>query len=100
MTGYSDSKANLKALERRGVLLLAVLICLPLLAQETGISGRVSDPSNAVIANVAVTATAEDGTNISTATNAAGLYQFPGLRAGDYRLRFLMYPALHQPNGL
>src|SRR5580658_2456162 len=70
------------------VLLFAVLICLPLLAQQTGISGRVTEASNAVIANVVVTATAEDATKVTTTTNGAGLYQFPGLRAGTYRLRF------------
>jgi len=88
MTGVSSSTANVKALKRVRILLFAVLICLPLLAQQTGISGRVGDPSNAVIANVRVTATADDGTNVSTTTNATGLYQFPGLRAETYRLRF------------
>jgi hypothetical protein len=87
MTGVSGSNSHLKAHKRLDVLLIALLICQPLLAQQTGISGRVADPSNAVIANVTVTATAEDGTNVTTTTNAAGLYQFPGLRAKTYRLR-------------
>jgi hypothetical protein len=69
-------------------LLLTALVCLPLLAQQTGISGRVSDPSNATVANVAVTATADDGTKVTTTSNKDGLYQFPGLRAGNYLLRF------------
>src|SRR5580700_6668942 len=88
MTGVSNANAKLRALKRFNVLLLSVLICLPLLAQQTGISGRVGDPSSAVIANVRVTANAEDGTSVSTTTNATGLYQFPGLRAETYRLRF------------
>ena len=88
MICHSGSNGNLKALKRLSLSLLAVWICLPLFAQETGISGRVGDPSNALIANVSVTATGEDGTKVTTTTNATGLYQFPGLRAGNYRLRF------------
>jgi hypothetical protein len=51
----------------------------------------VNDPSNAVVANVSVTAASEDGTKVVTTittTNTSGLYQFLGLRAGIYRLRF------------
>jgi hypothetical protein len=69
-------------------LAVVSIACPPLAAQQTGISGRVVEPSNAVIPNVAVTATGEDGTKLTTLTNATGLYQFPGLRAGTYRLRF------------
>jgi len=86
MIGFSES--NLKAWKLVGVLLLAVLVSMPLFAQQTGISGRVSDPSNAVVANVTVTATGADGTKVTTTTNASGQYQFPGLRAADYKLRF------------
>jgi hypothetical protein len=84
MTGTSGS--NKQRISFR--FLLAVSICLPLYAQQTGITGRVSDPSNAVVAGVTVTATAEDGTKVTTTSNATGLYQIPGLRAGNYRLRF------------
>ena len=79
MTGNSSSNRN---------LILAFLICLPAFAQQTGISGRVTEATNAVIANAVVTASAADGTKISTTTNSTGLYQFPGLRAGSYKLRF------------
>jgi hypothetical protein len=48
----TNSKASLKALKRINTMLLAVLMCLPLFAQQTGISGRVTEASNAVIANV------------------------------------------------
>jgi len=88
MTGNPSSHANLKTPMRFSMVLLAALTCLPLFAQQTGISGRVGDPSKAAIANVIVTATGEDGTKVATTTNSAGLYQFPGLRAGSYRLRF------------
>jgi len=75
-------------LKRMAISLLAVFICLPLLAQQTGISGRVSDPSNATVANVTVTATLPNGTKVTTTTNAGGQYQFPGLAAGDYKIRY------------
>jgi len=88
MTGNSLSNMYLKALRRLCVLLAAVSICVPLYAQQTGISGRVSDPSNAMVTNVTVSATGEDGTKSTTTTNTTGLYQFPGLRAGSYKLRF------------
>jgi len=77
---------NLLAL--RAALSVISIGSLPLIAQQTGISGRVGESSNAVIPNVAVTVTGEDGTKLSTVTNATGLYQFPGLRAGTYKLRF------------
>lgn len=57
-------------------------------AQQTGIGGRVSEATGAVIPSVMVSATGEDGTKSSTMTNPTGLYQFPGLRAGNYRVRF------------
>ena len=88
MAGSSGSNKHLKTLKRLSILLFAVLICLPAFAQQTGISGRVGDASSAVMANVVVTAVGEDGTKFTTTTNATGLYQFPGLRAGTYRLRF------------
>ncbi len=63
------------------------MTCLPLLAQQTGLTGRVSDPSSATVVGALVSATADDGTKSSTTTNADGLYQFPGVRAGTYTLR-------------
>lgn len=66
----------------------ATFASVPLLAQQTGITGRLADPSAAVIADAKVTATGEDGSRIETVTNGQGLYQFPGLRAAKYVLRF------------
>jgi hypothetical protein len=43
------------------LLRAAMLVCLPLMAQQTGITGRVADPSGATIANAKVTASGEDG---------------------------------------
>ena len=67
---------------------LLVLMCWPAHAQETGINGRVSDPSNAVVAGVKITASGESGSKFSTVTSNNGLYQFPTLRAEPYVLRF------------
>jgi hypothetical protein len=70
------------------LLCAAMLVCLPLLAQQTGITGRVADPSGATIANAKVTASGEDGSNFDTTTNSQGLFQFPAVRATKYVLRF------------
>ena len=81
--------SNFKLFGRGGAALaLMVLASVPVLAQQTAIIGHVSDPSNASVANVKVTATAVDGSVASTSTNAAGLYQLPALRVGTYTLRF------------
>jgi Carboxypeptidase regulatory-like domain/TonB dependent receptor len=56
-------------------------------AQQTGIGGRVTDPSGAVISQAKVTATGADGSKFLTTTNAQGLYQFPALRAAAYVIR-------------
>src|ERR1700752_1291727 len=68
--------------------LLTMLGCVELLAQQTGISGRVTDPSKASIADGVVKATGDDGSKFATTTNAQGMYQFPALRAAQYVLRF------------
>jgi len=56
--------------------------------QQTGISGRISDPSGPIVSDVKMSARAQDGTAVSTLTNREGLYQFPALRAETYLLRF------------
>jgi hypothetical protein len=58
-------------------------------AQTLGsITGKVRDPSGAVMPNASVTVT-NTATNASrsTATNNAGLYVFPDLVPGDYDAR-------------
>jgi len=70
---------------------LAILFLLTAgfsLAQQTGISGRITDPSAASIDAAVVTATADDGAKIKTISNSQGLYQFPTLRAAKYVIRF------------
>jgi hypothetical protein len=58
------------------------------LAQQTTITGRLTDPSNASLSNAIVSAAAEDGTKTETVTNTQGIYQIPGVRAAKYVLRF------------
>jgi Carboxypeptidase regulatory-like domain/TonB dependent receptor len=61
---------------------------IPLMAQQTGINGRLTDPSNATVAGALVTAAGGDSSKFATTTNAQGVYQFPALRAAQYTLRF------------
>jgi len=71
------------------VLTLALLIGAPVWGQTLSeIVGEVKDASGAVIpgANVTVTNTATN-TSRSVVTNEAGLYAFPALVPGPYRLR-------------
>jgi len=71
------------------VLLGAVLTGGPLLAQSTfgTILGAVTDPNGALMPGAQVTLTHQE-TNITRqgATNEAGLYEFPNLVPGTYRL--------------
>ena len=63
-----------------------------LLAQSAGtgaLTGTVTDPSNAVVPNVAVTVTnTETGQVRSTTTGADGAYRFSLLTPGTYRVKF------------
>jgi hypothetical protein len=74
-------------MRERLVFVFALTAALAL-AQQTSITGRLTDPSNAVMTNVVVTASADDGTKLATHTNGQGMYQIPGVRAGKYVLRF------------
>ncbi len=76
-------------------LLSALAICgvlIPVLyAQETvnnaSISGRVTDPSGAVIQNARVTARQTDtGLTVSTLTGRDGRFRFPYLKIGPYEI--------------
>jgi len=73
-----------------GVLLLAAWAGSPLWAQSTfgTILGTVTDPNGAVMPGAQVTLTHQE-TNIArqATANEAGLYEFPSLVAGTYRLQ-------------
>ena len=74
-------------------LVQVVFICLffGCLAQAQGvgasgdITGTVTDPSNAVVANATITVTnAERGIKRTDTTDALGVYRFPGVQPGAY----------------
>lgn len=71
---------------------LLVVLAPSLMAQTAGmgaLTGRVTDPSGAVVANVTVTATSVDnGQTRSTTTGTYGTYKLEGLAAGNYRVKF------------
>src|ERR1039458_597717 len=71
---------------------LLVVLAPSLMAQTAGIgalTGRVTDPSGAVVANVTVTATSVDnGQTRSVTTGTDGTYKLDGLPAGNYRVKF------------
>jgi hypothetical protein len=73
-------------------LLLAgslVVLAVPAVAQKITalIRGTVTDPSSAVIAGAEVTVTNEDtGLTRSVTTNSAGIYAFPELPVGSYKI--------------
>jgi len=72
------------------ILLTAVVAC----AQTEGarISGRVTDPTDAVIAGAECRITnLETNVSITTTTNQDGIYVIPGLRPATYRLLFGTY---------
>jgi len=53
------------------------------------LTGKVTDPSGAVVANVTVMATSVDnGQTRSTTTGTDGTYKLDGLAAGNYRVKF------------
>ena len=72
------------------VFLSLLLLCLPVLAsaQEATIVGTVTDPSGAVVPNVAILITNVDTGAVRTlVTNDAGQYVVPGLLIGKYDLK-------------
>ncbi|MBI3208228.1 MAG: TonB-dependent receptor, partial [Candidatus Solibacter usitatus] len=72
-----------------GLLVLLIAVWQPMFAQvdSAALSGTVTDPSGAIITNAAVQA-ANQNTNITqtTRTNSVGLYSFPRLSPGLYRM--------------
>ncbi len=74
---------------RRQLFIWALAACLPLLAQEfrAGISGLVKDAQGAIMPGVTVEAQNLGTNDITRATtNESGLYSFPVLPMGTYRL--------------
>ena len=72
-----------------GLTALVLLLAMPVLAQNnTGIiSGRVTDPSGAVVPNAQITVTqTETNVDAVSATNSDGLFRVPSLVTGPYRV--------------
>src|SRR5208282_1624485 len=70
---------------------LCVALAGSLMAQAApmgALTGRVTDPSGAAVANVAVTATSADNAQTRSTTAADGTYKLDGLAAGNYRVKF------------
>jgi Carboxypeptidase regulatory-like domain/TonB dependent receptor-like, beta-barrel len=77
-------------------LALFVVVCLASATvadaqvDRATLSGTVTDPSGAAIAEVTVTVTGESGLTFTTHTNAAGQYTVPSLPVGTYTAKFEM----------
>ena len=70
-------------------LAAAALLLPPLFSQtpNASLGGSVADSSGAVLTNAIVTVTSLDtGVSMKTATNPSGVYDFPSLQEGRYRL--------------
>jgi len=66
------------------LLSLVLFACAPAFAQQTGISGRVTDAQGAVIAGATIEVRQEGAAAFNTKTNAEGTYLIPSLAAGDF----------------
>src|ERR1043166_610642 len=72
-------------------VLSVMVVCLfttGLMAQSASITGTATDTSKAVIPGVTITAeNTQTGVITTTVTNEAGVYTFPTLQTGIYRLK-------------
>ena len=71
------------------LLALSVLVCLPAYRQLVldRISGKVTDPSGSAVPNAKVEAVNRDtNLKIEASTRENGLYEFPGLPIGSYKV--------------
>src|SRR6266849_5184407 len=67
---------------------LFLFLALPLAAQNASLVGTVKDQQEAAMPNVNVTLTSVDtGVSLTTKTDAAGLYEFPFVKPGNYTLK-------------
>ena len=86
---YNPGLGSRVAMSKRLVCLLALLLCAPMFAQEfqAGIRGIVKDSQGAVVPGVPIEAQNLATNEISRATtNGTGLYAFPVLPIGTYRV--------------
>ena len=73
------------------LMTIAMVVSLPAVAQQAGLTGAVTDPTGAVIPGAAVTVT-HKGTGVArtTTTSADGGYLIQQLEPGQYRLEISM----------
>jgi len=69
-------------------LLVALLVTIPAFAQDQrgSIEGSVRDTSGAVLPGATVEASSNTGSVASTITDAQGVYRFPSLAPGNYKV--------------
>jgi len=85
---YFDSRTRIGFLLILAVTLLFTLTQTGMAQESSAITGKVSDPSGAAVANAAVTAKDMDrGTVWPAKTNPEGVYNLPRLPLGRYELR-------------
>src|SRR5262249_4085680 len=70
----------------------SLLFCLALAAaasaHQPSLSGRVHDPSGAIVPEAKVTIVKTDtGARLETSSSEAGVYEFPSLQPGGYEIR-------------
>lgn len=70
----------------RSAYLLFFLITASAVGQDATLTGRVTDPSGAVVASAVVTLQDSNGQTSSASTGSDGAYTISNLHAGDYRL--------------
>src|SRR5882724_335642 len=70
------------------VVCLLFFFALPLAAQNASLVGTVQDQQDAAMPNVTVTLTSVDtGVAMTTKTDAAGYFEFPFVRPGNYQVK-------------
>ena len=68
------------------LLATILLSCSPAFAQQTGISGVVTDVQGGLISGASVAAKETDGSAFTATTNAQGAYVIPGIAAAEYTI--------------
>ncbi len=67
--------------------LTAILfVCSSAFAQQTGLSGVVTDVQGGLIQGAKVVAKETDGSSFDATTNAQGVYVIPGIAAAEYTI--------------
>ena len=69
-----------------GVALLVLMLICAANAQQTGITGSVTDSTGRVIAGADVEAQISGGVTFHTTSDAAGIFQFPNIMAANYTI--------------